>query len=121
MRERLLCCLLITVVSLWFAGCCNVDCGACPPPVTLLITTSDGIALEEVTIDGELSQECDPRDDGGLSCLHWGSNVAGTHTIEVGAVGYVSQTFDVVITDSESDGCCSCPFDDLDVEVVLEP
>ncbi len=53
--------------------------------------------------------------------MHWDSNSEGTHSIEVGAEGYQSQTFDAEVVASESDGCCACSLHDVDVVVVLEP
>ena len=109
------------------SGCCyDVDCGACPPPISLDINVDDpGTVFEDLVVIGSGGEDLATEDncnvrEGFIDCMMFDSSDPGTYTYEVSAPGYVTQTVSVEVTESEGRGCCTCPSNSIEFEVFME-
>ena len=100
-------------------NCDTVECGACPPPLNLKVTSSSGGAVENVTVANGASGTCSVDGDA-TSCV-LNATGPGTWEFDLQAPGFqtthVKQTVDAV----PATGCCSCGYDAKLVDVTMQP
>jgi hypothetical protein len=116
------------------AGCemSNPACAPCNSPVVLLLSTPGGtVDAADVTITAThsggaaLGVTCNPESQP-VRCDIYSTDgltdgLDGTYTITVDAVGFQSQTLDVVVEVDPSDDECSCGYLTKEVDVTLNP
>ncbi|MDX9722855.1 MAG: hypothetical protein RBU37_19050 [Myxococcota bacterium] len=98
--------------------CEDIACSPCPPAVMLVVESADQEPISNLTIN---TGSCHEQSDGWRCSADF---PLGTHTLELSAEGYQSQTLTVEVKPSgdKGDECCGpCKIAEQYLTVVLEP
>ncbi len=98
-------------------ACAGVQCGPCPPALTVKLTAPGGGPIKGVTVEGE---QADCHNDTHATFCSLGRNQAGAYRFTVSAPGYQPLTLNETVPELDSPGCCACGYDAQLVEHTLE-
>lgn len=100
-----------------FDNCRNIQCGPCPPALTVRVSAEGGGPVEDAALVGEpgacnvtgTETECTPA-----------RSEAGDYTFDVAAPGFRTQRVTATVAAAEETGCCSCGYASQSVEITLQ-
>ena len=98
--------------------CTGVQCGPCPPALTVKLTAAGGGPVQDVTIGGE---DASCHNDTHATFCSLGRSEPGTYQFTVNAPGYQPLSLTESVPALDSPGCCSCGYDAQLVEHTLQP
>lgn len=87
------------------SGCDSLLCGACPTPISLVVTLATPGA-GPVTVTGPGDVGCSERAPGTFDCGS-GTAAPGDYTLTVSAPGHASRTLSFTLSPAPA-GCCTC-------------
>ena len=97
--------------------CAGIQCGPCPPALTVRVQDPQGQPISGATIPG-FATECGVA-TAWTECS-FGSSPGEFH-LEVTAPGFQAQHVMATVPASPRTGCCSCGYESTTVTVVLQP
>ena len=92
--------------------CAGIACGACPPPITLTIVTSDG---STPSVSGDVELACSTTGDT-TTCFATSDVQPGTYSFAVTTPSGASQDTSLTLGAGDT-GCCACPVQEGTAEV----
>ena len=98
--------------------CSGVQCGPCPPALTVKVTAEGGGPVADASLVGEPG-ECNSTAEATV-CTPARSE-SGLYEFDVSAPGFRTERVEQTVPEAQSGGCCACGYESKTVELTLQP
>ncbi len=100
-----------------FDNCRNIQCGPCPPALTVRVSAEGGGLVEDAALVGEPGA-CSVT--GSETICTPSRSEPGEYAFDVTAPGFRTQRVTATVAAAEEVGCCSCGYASQTVEIALQ-